>query len=253
MPTTLADILKPALRSAGITFLPGTTPSTDIYAEAIPMVNRMMASFSLDGHRIYTSDITDYALTAGQKSYSIGIGGDFNSPRPIFITAASILFPTSPVVRYPLQITLEESVWTSIPVQDITGAPPWLLYYDGGFKQTTVTGLANIYLYPQPPAGYTLELATWSELKDNFTAVTDAVLLPPGYEEMMVWNFAVRLAAMYPKESTLLPDARDMARTSLGAVITSNSKCPDLHSEAARLNNRRGSPGARYGWWLSPF
>jgi hypothetical protein len=208
----------------------------------------MMASYSLDGHRIYTANINDFPLVSGQKSYTIGPGADFDTPRPIFISAADIIFPTDPTVRYPIRIVLDEQQWMNITVQDISGAPPNVLYYDGGYD---INGWAKIYLWYQPPDGYTLELATWNQLP-SFSSIDDIVTLPPGYEDMMVWNFALRVEGMYPLESKLLPQARQTARETLQAVITMNAKNPALSSEAARINSR-GRRGPSYGWWLGPL
>ena len=55
MSSVLLDIIKPALRRAGITQLPGIIPSTDQSSELIPEVNRLLSSASLDGHKIFTT------------------------------------------------------------------------------------------------------------------------------------------------------------------------------------------------------
>lgn len=237
MATTLADLLKAALRIAGITVLPGTTPSTDQYAELIPLVNDMLASYSLDGHRIYTTDIATYPLTSGTKIYTIGPGGTFNAPRPLFIKEANLLYPTSPVVRRPIDV-ISDDEWASIRVQDITSAPPYKLYYAGGMD---ANGRASIYIYFQPPAGYTLELYTWLELKDDFTAVTDSVVLPPGYNELIKWNLAIRVAGLYPLEAKLAPDARDMAAKALSNVVTLNADMPKVNTGFGFTRNYGGN------------
>lgn len=245
----LSGILNAALRIAGITWLPGTTPGIDAYNELIPALNAMMDSYSLDGHRVYTSTIIDFPLTAGQKVYTIGPGAEFDTPRPIQIAAASILFPTDPTIRYPMRIILDEKQWMNITVQDIAGAPPWLLFYDAGYDEN---GWAKIYLYYQPTDGYTLELATWLQLQTGFTFASDVVVLPPGYEEMIRWNLGLTAAGMYPLESKIHPQAEVKAYAALQAIIVSNSKCPALRSEAAYTNRRGRGQGLPYGWWLAP-
>jgi hypothetical protein len=81
MGTILSDLLKPMLRRAGITQLPGITPSSDQYGELIPEVNRMLASFNLDGHKIFTTSIDRYTLVPNQQIYFIG---------PVFTFAATL-------------------------------------------------------------------------------------------------------------------------------------------------------------------
>lgn len=227
MPTTLADLLKPMLRVAAITVLPGTTPNSDQYGELIPMVNRMLASLGLNGHLIYTSSIDAYSLVAGQKTYTIGPGGDFNAARPTFIKGATILFPTSPVLRRELAI-LDDAQWRAVSIQDVTGAPPYELYYDGGMS---ATGRANIYLRFQPPAGYSLELYTWLQLP-VFTATTDNVILPPGYEELIVQQGALRAVQLYPLESKLdgaqRAELRRLAGDALHSIESINMNAPEI-------------------------
>src|SRR5437879_6584339 len=116
MAITLADVLNPALRMAGITKRPGVTPNTDQYAELIPAANRMLASWSCDGHKVFTTSIDQYPLIASQKIYSIGPGGDFNSARPIYIREANFIFPTNPSLRRPIRI-LDDDQWSKIAVQ----------------------------------------------------------------------------------------------------------------------------------------
>lgn len=252
--TTLADLLKPALRKAGITQLPGIIPNIDQYAELIPAVNRMMGSWNLDGHRIYTSKIESFPLTSGQKIYSIGPGGDFDTERPIYIKIADLEWPTSPVLRTPIWI-MDDNEWARIPIQDISGAPIYAIYYDGGFDDN---GRGKIYVYFQPSAGYSLQLYSWQALQSSFTATTDVVVLPPGYEEAIVDNLALKAISLYPLDSIIarnpvaMQEAKDQARRSLEAVQILNVNCPDLISEASQLGGNRGDRGLPYKWWIAP-
>lgn len=255
MATILSDLLKPALRRGGITTRPGIIPNVDQYGELIPEVNRMLSSWNCDGHRIFTTSIDIYPLTAGQKIYTIGPGGAFNNPRPIFVSAANLIFPTTPVLRREIKI-LNDDEWSRISIQDISGALPVALYYDGGLN--TSAGLANIYIVFQPPVGYSLELYTWDDLATSFTAVTDAALFPPGYEDAIVTNLALRVCALYPNDSTIaknpnaMGELRDQARRALDALIILNTQIPDLRSEAASIGQSGGGYGLPWGWWLAP-
>ncbi len=247
MSTTLVDIIKPALRMAGITKRPGIGPGPDQTDELIPAANRMLASWNCDGHKIFTTSIDEYDLVGGQKIYSIGPSGDFNAPRPIHISEANFLFPTDPVLRRPIKI-LDDDEWSRIAVQDIASAPTWYLYYDGGFD---ALGRAKIYIVGQPPAGYKLELYTWQALKADFTATSDAVILPPGYEEALTTNLAIKAALLYPLESVVARNALAMAelrieaKKALHALIVLNSSSPVLRSEIAYLGFGAGGWGSQ--------
>lgn len=244
----LQTLLDAALRIAGITKLPGITGSGDQYGELIPALNRMLSSYSLDGHKVYSTKIQQFPLTSGQKEYTIGPGGDFDTVLPNFIQAADVLLPTSPIVRWQMSVITDAAVWARVQIQDISGAPPLLIYFD---HNTDDNGRGKIEVWFQPDAGYILELYTWRGLKDDFTDPTDTAIFPDGYEEMIVWNLGVRTAGLYPLESKLQPDAKDMARRALTAVITLNSSAPRMSIEAGM--DRDTNVGNYRGWLDGPF
>ncbi len=246
----LSTLLNAMLRIAGITTLPGTTPNVDQYGELIPMVNRMLSGWNCDGHKIFTTKIEDFPLVADQKVYTIGPGGDFDTERPISIKLADIIFPTNPELRRPIRI-LSDYEWSIVGIQDITGAPPLAIYYDGSMDEN---GLAKIYVYFQPPDGYSLEIYTWQQLANSFESPTDVAVFPPGYEEAIVWNGGIKIAGMYPLEAKVAANAMTFARDSLNTLIALNSKNPQMRSEAAGLNNRanKRSSMTPWGWWIGP-
>lgn len=236
--TTLASLINPALRAAGITKRPGITPNPDQYIELINEVNAMLQSWNCNGHTIFATSIDEYELNPGQKIYTIGPGGDFNTTRPQFIKDANCILPTDPQVRYPIKL-LDSHEWSLISIQDISGALPYSLFYNPEFSSS---GRGKIYISFQPPEGYLLELYTWSLLPGAFSAITDLVILPDGYDDAIKWNLAIRAAALYPWESQLHPRADDLAWQALQRLQILNTICPDLRNEAEYIN--RG-----WGWY----
>jgi hypothetical protein len=222
-------IIDPMLRIAGITTLPGTIPNVDQRGEIIPMVNRLLGSWNCDGHKVYSTAISaPFPLTDGQKIYTIGPGGDIDMARPLFIKGANVLFPTTPVLRRPLAI-LDDDEWQMVAIQDITGAPPFELYYDGGFNES---GLANIYLRFQPTAGYSLELYTWQALQTGFTTASDVAIFPPGYERALILNGALEVAEMNPLEAHISPTVAGRAALALQTLMVLNMSAPRIGTEA---------------------
>lgn len=247
----LSSLLYPMLRIAGITTLPGTTPNDDQVGELIPMVNRMLSSFNLNGHVIYNSAINQFTLTTGQKTYTIGPGGELDMDRPLFIKLANIILPTSPTVRWPMAI-YDDYDWAAVSIQDIPGAPSYALYYDGSLDPTT--GLGNLSVIFQPPSGYILELYTWQRLQATFVSKDDVAVFPDGYEEFIVQNGARRLVGMYPLESKLdgmqRAELKEFAASSLRAVTTLNTKAPEITCDPA-LNSGESEGYGNGRPWLS--
>jgi hypothetical protein len=213
-------ILYPALRKAGITLGPQRTPSPAQYQDAIEELNRLIGSLNCDRLFIYTKDRIIAPLT-GEKTYTMGVSADPNvipdieAPRPEGIEAANIL--TVPgELRYPLAIVTDLQ-WAQISMQDAPNSIPEILYDDRGYP------LSTLYLYGQPVTGAFLELFCW-QLVPQFLTPDDQVLLPPGYEDALVLNLAVRLAPHFQK--VLDQNVREDARISLMRLMSINAPQP---------------------------
>jgi hypothetical protein len=216
-------LLYPALRKAAVTLGPGRTPSPAQFQDAIDELNRLTASLNCDRLNIYSNQRLELPLTAGRKTYTIGPACDpaspvdFDAPRPQGIERANIIYNSGgSAIRYPLaQLTVLQ--WPLIAVQDLPASIPQAIYNDRGYPVST------LYLYGQPMAGCALELFCWV-LIPAFRNVTDVVLLPPGYEDALVLNLAVRLAPHFQR--VLDPNVREDARLSLMRLESINAPRP---------------------------
>lgn len=245
----MGNIFYSALRRAGITQLPGITPSIDQTTELIPEANRLLSSWSLDGHKIYTTNIDRYAMTPGQTTYFIGPTGDFVAPRPISIVRANIVLVNSdPELHLPVYL-LDDLEWAAHVITELAMPWPYQLYNDGAFPDS------KLYLYGYPTENNDLELFTWRELKDDFTAVSDGVVFPPGYEAALVPALALCARALNPYDSKLsvlqAQDLKDEARKTLEWVRILNAECPAMTSEAANMGSSSTGESLRsifYRW-----
>jgi hypothetical protein len=214
-------ILYPALRKAGVTIGPGRTPSSAQFQDALDEVNRLIDSLDTDRLFIYSRDTAQLPLS-GAKSYTIGTSTDpnvipdFNGPRPEFIESANAVSNTTPPVRYPLAV-VDDLEWAAISVQDVGNSIPEVLYCDRAYP------IATLYLYPQPIAGYLLELFAW-HLVPQFLSAQDTVVLPPGYLDAIVLNLAIRLAPHFQRPVDA--DVRLQARESLMRLMSLNAPKP---------------------------
>jgi len=215
-------ILYPALRKAGITLGPQRTPSAAQYQDAIEELNRLLGSLNCDRLFIYTQTNGIFPLT-GASRYTIGASADpnivpdFDAPRPQFIEAASIVTSIAePLLRYPLEI-ISDLQWAKIGLLSISGTIPEFLYNDRAYP------LSNLYLWGQPMAGHWLELFYW-QLVPQFLTPDDQVLLPPGYEDALVLNLAVRMAPHFQRQ--VPPDVREDARIALMRLESINAPQP---------------------------
>jgi hypothetical protein len=216
-------LLYPALRKAAVTLGPGRTPSPAQFQDAIDELNRLAGSLNCDRLNIYTNQRVEFPLSAGQKTCTIGQDptgqtiADVDAPRPEFIEAANIIASSGGSdLRSPLAL-LTVLQWPDIALQDLPATIPEALYNDRAYP------LATLYLYGQPMAGCRLELFYWL-LVPTFLSESDVVLLPPGYEDALVLNLAVRLAPHFQR--AVDPDVRADAQKALLRLESINAPQP---------------------------
>ena len=165
------------------------TPESFDTALAIRYFNRMLGQWNIDRLMAFRITTGSYTLTAGKSPHTIGIDpagvltADFAVARPTKIDYAHLLIDSK---REPLDI-LTPQTWETVWNPSASGQPT-AIYCDRNAP------LANLYFDFVPDAAYVLELQTWQQLT-AVTATTDELVLAPGYEEPLMYNLAVRLAA----------------------------------------------------------
>lgn len=189
-------------------------------------INSMMDSWSLERLMIHTYSQTSFALTASQGSYTIGSGGDFNMTRPTKIVNPCFL-RDSDDTDTPVQIINAEA-YGRLPDKTLDGSYPQYLYYDYGYSATST---ATVFLYPEPQSGLTLFINTYQPLQ-TFSTMTVVLQLPPGYQDAIELNYAVRSALGVVSVS---PDLERAAMKAKSNIKSQNLPAPI--SRADYFNN----------------
>ena len=184
------EILYPALRLAGVLTAAGRTASPSQMADAFGSLNRMLDMWTTQRLLIYTIRVDRYPMTPSQTSYTIGpVGADFTAPRPLRINDAAIVLTGATEVHTPLRV-LTDHEWAAKRLREVPTTIPTEIYNDGAYP------ISRLYLWGYPTAGNDLELFTWSQLT-RFATQEDPVAFPPGYEDAVVYNLAVRLCGQF--------------------------------------------------------
>lgn len=225
-----------AYRIAGITKWARVGPSTDMWDECIPAFNRMVGSWNCDRPKIFTVRLDTLPLIAGQMIYTVGDGADFDMPRPQAIQNGVVVLQNGVRVVPPMTALADEG-WARISVQTIPSSIPQAYYYDGSFDAST--GWSRIYLWPQAVASLEVDWYTWQALP-VVASQDDTVALPPGYEEAITYNLAVRLASLNPLMANMPQESRVLARKALAAIESLNSKPPAMSTD---FPAKRGGAG----------
>ncbi len=227
MATVLDALIRPALRMIG-QLGPGRGAGPAELVDALGVLNRMLDAWSTERLNVYTIRPDVYNLIAGQQTYTIGPGGDFNAPRPVRIEEANLRPALNPDQRVPLEVKSGLD-WSRQNLPPVTSTMPGTLYYDAQAP------LGNIRLWPVPLYADQLELFTWQQL-GQFNAVSDTVALPPGYADAIASNLACKLAPEWGRP--IRPDVYQMAVDSKARIQSLNTPALTMTPDSFGLKGR---------------
>ena len=181
MSRTAQKIVEGAYRKNGIRALNLTAEQR---ADGLTDLQDMMSNLAVDGIIIPYETTESHVLTVSQASYTYGSGGDINTARPVRVTNAYIRDSSNH--DHPLTV-ISKREYDNIPHKSNSGKPT-RLYYDPQYT------LGVIYLDCQPSVAYTLFLVTEKPFAE-LSALSDTVVLPEEYREVLVFNLAIRLSS----------------------------------------------------------
>jgi len=155
--------------------------------------------------------------------------------RPIGIESA---YATRNGINYPIRV-IDNQLWDSIIYQAAAGANTSFVWYEAQ--------LPNGILHVWPlVTGCSVNLRVVNQVV-NFADLTTPVSLPPGYEECITSNLAVRLSPQYPSVQ-LSPITLKYAKSSLDIIRRRNNVIPTMTLPGVVTTNRGGFS---YGNFLS--
>lgn len=186
---TVTTLINRAGRMLGLTNGPNTALDTDIAADFLVGLNAMLESWQNDKLLSYDVREDSAALVVAQEAYTVGSGGSFNIPRPTMIES---LFCRVSGIDYPM-IELTPEKFAEIAAKEAaTSNIPQYYKYDGSYTLATIT------VWPSPSAANTLRLRSYRIIA-AYAAGSDAVSLPPGYEDAIASNLAIAMLPEYPQ------------------------------------------------------
>lgn len=223
---TVLELITSAMKEVGAV-ASGENPTDDEAQDCLVWLNRMVNGFGVDRLTIYEIVSTTKALTSGTQTYTIGTGGNINIARPVWIERAGLLdSASSPDLEVPRALYTPD-VWASIRLKTLTST--WFngLYYDHAYT----AGLGNISLYPVPTST-TLSLVLYVPTPITvFADVNASIVLPPGYEDVLHYGLAVRIAPMFGREAS--QTTKDLAADTMGLIKRANVQPIDLVCDPA--------------------
>ena len=234
---TPQDLITFSLKATGVIGV-GQTALAEDNADAFSALNGMLAQWNRKRWLIW--HLIDVAfVTTGAQSYSVGPGGNFNTPRPDRLEAAffrQIVNDFPDQVDYPLTILEAREDYNTIALKTLGSWPRWI-FYDSAYSQATTPSFCGfVYPWPVPQASlYELHLSL-KETLTQFTSYTQQINLPPEYTEALWTNLTIRLGAIYPG-AQVTQSVQDLAKASLSTIRGANAQIPRLRMPNGLLSN----------------
>lgn len=223
---TARDLIKGSLRLIGA-IATGENPSADEQADALSVLNDMLGSWSTDNLLIPAIVREEFAMVVGQASRTLGVGGNFNTSRPVAIERATIEnLSSTPNVEAQIDLLTTEQ-WANVISKDQSGEPQGIFIQWNNplliinFDRIPSTA-NNLVLYSQKPLS---SIA-------NASATID---MAPGYAKALRYNLAVELAPEYGKAAA--PEIVAGAMESKAGIKRANIKANYLTCDAALVAN----------------
>jgi hypothetical protein len=231
---TVRELLTRALKRIKV-YGAGETPTAEDLADAFWLFNDLIDSFGIESLMKYQMTRTTFDLNDSQgvpgAPYTVGSGGDIDIARPVDIHRMTFQDTSvSPTLEYPIWM-LTEQAYTSIPMKTLTSPFPSCAYYEPTMP------LGSLYVWMTPTSA-TLEgvlyvLASISK----FSALSDLVVLPPGYQRFVRDMLALELWPEF-REGSPDPYLMAQAREAKSFIKAGNVRPVDLYLDAAVTGRR---------------
>lgn len=185
-------LINNALTNLGI-LEQGGVPNVSDSNEGLVRLNYLLGQWRIQNKFIWSITSTLWPLVANTPTYTIGVGGVFNGPRPSFIEGAYISYvgPNAKLMTSRLNL-LSVKDYNDISDLSANAELPQGLYND------RASPLSTLALYPIPRCNVatSLQLLTWATIS-NFATLATTADLPDGYGEALSNALGIRLMSMF--------------------------------------------------------
>lgn len=230
-PTTALQIITVAMRLKGI-IASGETPSADEANDGLAALNDVLETWSTESYAVTGSLPETFVTVAGQATYTIGPGGDWDTERPIGIMGGYTAYQG-------VDFTFSE--W-NLRQYDEVGLKTQQQQVPERFIFVNDSPLARVILYPTPM----LALPVTLETQQIIVAVPDlatTLTMPPGYVRALQYAVAEELGPQYGSPI----DLSNRAVATLAKIKRANRRSPIASFDATLLQGGGSAGGSFYG------
>lgn len=230
--TTPNQLCTDALRDAGIIGDGQVVQAKDIN-RAFNIANWLLAQWARKRWLVYHLIDVSFVST-GVESYTVGVGGNFNTPRPDRLEDGNFMrqLNTAPPnqIDYPLALISAREDYNRIRMKQM-GTWPSVIFYDAAYP----TGL--VYPWPVPQASiYEIHILVKQPLT-AFATLAQQLNLPPEYEPALSYSLQRRLRIAYRMPPD--PEINELAQDALSTLRGANVQIPELRMPPAVIGQQR--------------
>lgn len=216
MASTAQTLITRAYRLAGAVSS-GLNPTTEESDDGLSALNDMLSNWSERNITIPYRNEDLISLVSGKTTYTMGLGGDVNTDRPLSMQEAWLTDTGD--VSYSFEITMALREYSRIANKN-WNTRPGRAWYEPTYPLGTLTLDAN------PDQNYTLHVWSLKQLTE-FSSLSSSSTLPAAYDRAIRFNLAVELGGELG--SPMDPRTISIAKSSFEAIRNANL--------ARRVNN----------------
>jgi len=222
-PFTTYRLIQLSAKNAGILGIGQTLQAEDIQ-DIFDTLNLLMNEWSNNKNDVYC--LTDVSFVAtGATSYTIGVGGQINTPWPKQLESAQF---TQNNVVYPLRIIHSHEDWkTYIALPSLASFPEYIFL-------DTQYPLGNLYVWPIPNSTYTITMQILTLLQ-QFVYSNDAFAMPPVYQNALIYELAMRICTLFA--FPISQDLKMRRAMAVKAMQRANTQIQMLHIDQTLLRS----------------
>lgn len=225
-PTSAIDIITKAMRIIGV-LAERETPSAEQATDGLDALNDILEEWNIEGLAVYGSGFETFATLPGKASYTVGPGGDWDTPRPVGVSSFNVTFQG---VDFPAS-EWSQTDYSAVPLKTLRQPIP------ERFVFINTAPLATIILYPTPSDAVTVNV-DFPRILSAIDSIAEAMILPPGYARALQYAVAQELAPQYGTPIDVSSRAR-----STKAIIKRANRTPQTMNFDAPLVGRWGTYG----------
>jgi hypothetical protein len=217
---TARDLITDALVELGVIGVNQTPKAADL-ALGLRKLNRWVTALHTSRLSVFTVKREVFPLVASTPSYTIGPSGAIDTVRPMRIEHVGLVLDrtaTTPV-EIPLGAPMTDQEYQRFPTKTLTAPQPNTLYYDYGF---TGVGLGKVYPLPIPTSSVCDLVLYIPRAMQEFANLSTDYAFPPGYEQAIVANLAMELAAPFERDPR--PTTVETARATMADIKRANRR-----------------------------